>query len=166
MGNHINEEGAFQSDKYPWCKPGFVPLKIGDPMATDLLIEYARRRKSVDEGFTSDLLSVLEHHVVPDAYASDHEVRSERWRQIEVEGWSAEHDDKNVRREMADAASCYAAAATIEDAEDVMDDAFIKLSWPWDWKWFKPSTPMRNLQKAGALILAEMDRLRRLTRHG
>jgi hypothetical protein len=36
--------------------------------------------------------------------------------------------------------------------------------WPWDEKWWKPSTnPIRNLVKAGALIAAEIDRLQRVT---
>lgn len=56
---HINIAGEFQSDKYPWCAPGFVPLKITDPMAIDLLRTYARRRGSIDAGFREDLLKVL-----------------------------------------------------------------------------------------------------------
>lgn len=52
---HINEDGEFQSDKYPWCKAGFVPLKLTDPMAWPVLWEYARVRKSVDEEFSKDL---------------------------------------------------------------------------------------------------------------
>lgn len=32
--------------------------------------------------------------------------------------------------------------------------------WPWDEEWWKPSLdPIRNLEKAGALIAAEIDRL-------
>lgn len=35
------------------------------------------------------------------------------------------------------------------------------VSWPWDFQWFKPSDDRRNLVKAGALILAELERLDR-----
>lgn len=33
QSEHIDADGEFQSDKYPWCAPGFVPLKLTDPMA-------------------------------------------------------------------------------------------------------------------------------------
>ncbi|MEB3421767.1 hypothetical protein VK682_24660 [Salipiger manganoxidans] len=33
--------------------------------------------------------------------------------------------------------------------------------WPWDRKWWKPTTPRRDLVKAGALIVAEIERLDR-----
>lgn len=53
---HIDSCGRFQSDKYGWAQPDFVPLKVTDPMATDLLAEYAERRREVDEAFADDLL--------------------------------------------------------------------------------------------------------------
>lgn len=52
-------EGEFQSDKYSWCQRGFVPLKITDPMAQDLLMEYAQRRRAVDAEFAADLEEAL-----------------------------------------------------------------------------------------------------------
>ncbi len=55
MGAHINKDGLFQSDKYPTCPAGKVPLSVKDPTAQDLLWEYARRRRSVDAEFSSDL---------------------------------------------------------------------------------------------------------------
>lgn len=45
MGAHI-VDGQFQSDKYPWCRPGFVPLKLTDPHARDLLERYASQKRS------------------------------------------------------------------------------------------------------------------------
>jgi hypothetical protein len=33
--------------------------------------------------------------------------------------------------------------------------------WPWDLKWWKPTTPRRDLVKAAALIVAEIERLDR-----
>lgn len=58
MGAHI-VEGEFQSDKYPTCPRGKVPLSARDPTAQDLLWEYARRRRSVDSEFSDDLEAVL-----------------------------------------------------------------------------------------------------------
>lgn len=52
---HINEDGLFQSDKYPTCPPGKVPLSTKDTAAQDLLWEYAQRRRVVDKEFADDL---------------------------------------------------------------------------------------------------------------
>lgn len=52
---HINPEGEFQSDKYPTCPPGKVPLSVNDPTAQDLLWQYAQRRRVVDAEFADDL---------------------------------------------------------------------------------------------------------------
>jgi len=58
-GGHINKNGKFQSDKYEWCPEGFLPVKVTDPMAKDLLMEYAVRRGQIDIGFKQDLLKIL-----------------------------------------------------------------------------------------------------------
>lgn len=93
------------------------------------------------------------------------DVLSERRRQVEAEGWTAEHDDDHDSGEMAGAASAYALAAA--DKLHPMsqgDGEFDKLPpamWPWDYEWWKPGEPRRMLVKAGALILAEIERLDR-----
>jgi len=58
MGAHI-VNGQFQSDKYPTCPPGKVPLSVKDPAAQGLLWEYARRRREVDGEFSDDLERAL-----------------------------------------------------------------------------------------------------------
>lgn len=55
MSAHINAVGEFQSDKYPTCPAGKVPLSTKDPTAQDLLWEYAQRRREVDSEFADDL---------------------------------------------------------------------------------------------------------------
>ncbi len=57
---HLTISGTFQSDKYPWCPAGFVPLKLTDSMARDLLLIYARRRAEVDKEFERDLVEALD----------------------------------------------------------------------------------------------------------
>lgn len=52
-------DSQFKSDKYAWSPPGFVPLKLTDQMAQDLLLEYANRRRAVDEAFADDLVFAL-----------------------------------------------------------------------------------------------------------
>ena len=58
MGAHL-VDGEFQSDKYPTCPRGKVPLSVKDPTAQDLLWEYARRRRAVDAEFSDDLEAAL-----------------------------------------------------------------------------------------------------------
>lgn len=84
------------------------------------------------------------------------EIIAERRRQIEAEGWSAERDDAYTGKELARAAACYALAAT---SHNVM-----WRWWPWSDKWWKPTDHLRNLEKAGALIAAEIARLKRLAK--
>lgn len=59
QAEHINADGNFQSDKYPWCAAGFVPLKLSDPMAMGPLWAYARARAFVDTQFSNDLAVCL-----------------------------------------------------------------------------------------------------------
>ena len=59
---HLTQRGVFRSDKYEWCKPGFLALKFTDPMAQDLIDEYAYRRAAVDQEFTEDVYTAL-HNV-------------------------------------------------------------------------------------------------------
>jgi hypothetical protein len=58
MGSHI-VNGQFQSDKYPTCPAGKVPLSVKDATAQDLLWEYAQRRRVVDAEFADDLETAL-----------------------------------------------------------------------------------------------------------
>lgn len=72
----------------------------------------------------------------------------ERSRQIEEEGYTPEHDDDHVYGELGDAAAALAAG----------DHRY----WPDGWGKFKPDDCYRrDLVKAGALIIAEIERLNR-----
>lgn len=83
------------------------------------------------------------------------DVLAERRRQIEAEGWTPEHDDGYKRDELACAAACYCMSSV-----GVLFDHFEDM-WPWDVNWFKRADPRRDLVKAAALILAEIERLDR-----
>lgn len=74
------------------------------------------------------------------------EIAAERARQIAVEGWTPEHDDQHSGGELARAAACYAAG----DHQNGL--------WPWHEDWWKPSTRRRDLIKAAALLVAEIER--------
>jgi len=58
MGAHI-VDGEFQSDKYPTCPRGKFPMSFKDPMAQDLIWEYAQRRRSVDAELSDDMETSL-----------------------------------------------------------------------------------------------------------
>ncbi|MDV0452673.1 hypothetical protein [Enterobacter roggenkampii] len=93
-------------------------------------------------------------------------VIAERQRQQSAEGWTSKHDDKHDNNELAFAASCYAfhSAAASWDFEDdgtPYDIHPAPKNWPWAPEWWKPTNPRRDLVKAGALILAEIERIDR-----
>lgn len=85
----------------------------------------------------------------------------ERQRQIDVEGWTPEHDAKHDTGYLACAAAAYACAEiyrrTTKEGFDNMP-----AMWPFEREWWKPTPEnrIRELQKAGALIAAEIDRLK------
>lgn len=99
-----------------------------------------------------------------------HDVLAERRRQIEAEGWTPEHDDEHGLGELARAAACYALHAASQASEHPGISLSLESSalgvWPWDQSWHKPGDQRRNLVKAGALILAELERLDRASAHG
>jgi hypothetical protein len=94
-------------------------------------------------------------------------IATERQRQVAVEGWTPEHDDEHNRAEMVYAAKTYLSAAVMNFIDPSWQSSTEPAGWPWAFSWWKPSpNPIRNLQKAGALIAAEIDRLLRQQRKG
>ncbi|MBN9304094.1 MAG: hypothetical protein BGO82_17115 [Devosia sp. 67-54] len=93
------------------------------------------------------------------------DVLMERSRQIAAEGWTAEHDDQHDDGQLARAAAAYAIFAGLPRQFTTLAQSMgraIPMIWPWDAGWWKPSEQnRRNLVKAGALILAELERLDR-----
>ncbi|HED5621762.1 TPA: ead/Ea22-like family protein [Enterobacter cloacae] len=87
------------------------------------------------------------------------DVISERQRQRSIEGWTSEHDDAYQNSELADAAACYAINAHNQGFSTPEH-------WPWAPEWWKQSGPRRDLVKAGALILAEIERIDRAAGKG
>ena len=81
-------------------------------------------------------------------------IAKERQRQIEEKGWTAEHDDVYEAEELLLAAKCY-----------LSDNNLIRSKlWPFIGvcQDHSKDTHIRDLEKAGALIAAEIDRLERL----
>lgn len=80
---------------------------------------------------------------------------AERQRQIQVEGWTAEHDDEHDDGQLAKAAAAYALAELVERSP-------MPEFWPWQHEWWKPKGRWRNLVRAIALLLAELEREQRI----
>ena len=102
------------------------------------------------------------------------DVLAERRRQIDAEGWTEAHDDQHANGSMVEAACCYASmAATYAKlcaggwAPEQID--YVRLhsdyKWPRSWSlaWWKPKNPRRDLVRAAALLIAEIERLDRAT---
>ncbi len=87
------------------------------------------------------------------------EIAAERRRQMEVEGWTPQHDDEHERGEMAQAAACYAMSSC--GHMDWMRARALGM-WPWAQKWWKPKGGRPDLIRAAALLVAEIERLDRI----
>ena len=81
-------------------------------------------------------------------------VIAERQRHQSAEGWTPEHDDQYSKSQLLWASSCYVLNA-------IHPFNRIPFDWPWTPEWWKPTNPRRDLVKAGALILAEIERIDR-----
>lgn len=105
----------------------------------------------------------------------------ERRRQIEVEGRSPDADVAYENDELAKAAACYALPITDDRRRDVVIWGGAPEGWPFAKEAWKPATVVdagegeaavrsadriRELEKAGALIAAEIDRLARRLERG
>lgn len=104
------------------------------------------------------------------------DVARERTRQVDDENWTPEHDDAHGDGSIALAAACYAMFASVSDKARASTDvpgglttdgkpiegwaAWLEI-WPWERKFWKPTHRRRDLIKAGALIVAEIERIDR-----
>ena len=90
-------------------------------------------------------------------------IAAERERQAAKEGWTKDHDDRHKSGELGDAAACYAMSER-HRGRVIWDTSIRILLWPWSASWWKPTPDdrIRELIKAGALIVAEIERLQRL----
>lgn len=116
-----------------------------------------------------EVATIIERHCGETKIDGAASIVRERQRQIAEERWSAEHDDRHTRSELALVACAYALPKSYNlDGLMVTPQRLYDLAW-WDQKWFKrsdkfdarPESMIPNLVKAGALIAAEIDRLER-----
>ena len=89
----------------------------------------------------------------------------ERARQLTQEGYTPEHDDEHTEGQLALLAAAYALSSRDEGfisskktmAMQQLENALLLYNWS-----FKPKDHIRDLVRAGALILAELERRLRL----
>jgi len=89
------------------------------------------------------------------------DVLAERERQKSVEGWTEAHDEGHDTYQLARVAAAYALNAGYPKSHAVPP-----LFWPWEQDWWKPKDRRRDLVRAGALIIAEIERLDRAALKG
>lgn len=113
---------------------GYDPQAFAGGIDQALNDAYAEGRKDERDSLSQAARSIL----------------AERQRQIEQEGYTAEHDDQHSYRELVRAAICY--------AREDMDATEHAALWPWEASAFKTKGTAPDLIKAGALIVAALDR--------
>lgn len=132
----------------------FSPLEHFAILAGELSEQVTHLHQALDKKTAETSAPVVNQRFTPAVI----DVLLERLRQVEKEGWTPEHDDQHANFEMADAAGCYAHSAAGWNTYAARD------RWPWSLEWWKPGVPRRDLVKAGALILAEIERLDRASK--
>ncbi|EDH5671697.1 hypothetical protein CB204_17795 [Salmonella enterica subsp. enterica serovar Stanley] len=164
------EAAAAPSDPLEWADMQFLlwdaqrRMGISDEFVTRAMIEKLAINKARQWPEPKDCEPRLHIKEQPVPAASSESVSqsltdalrdviAERQRQVSVKGWTAEHDDTYTCGELSGAAISY-----IEPMEAVF-------YWPAEWHddSFKPSDERRNLVKATALLLAEIERLDRIS---
>lgn len=99
-------------------------------------------------------------------------IAAERQRQIDEEGYTPEHDREHDQHELARAGAMYALPGSFRSLSlqsNFRYTTIMSQCWPGNWPWPTRRTVgasaakqarIRELAKAGALIAAEIDRLR------
>lgn len=102
------------------------------------------------------------------------DIAIERQRQVEAEGWSPEHDDEHDGEQLVRAAACYALGTRKVSFKSGGSGFGVRgyeewyysthRAWPWADEWWKPGPDRRReLVKAAALVVAEIERIDRTT---
>ena len=154
----------------------FSPLEHFEILAGELSEQVKHLRHALDKKTAEASAPVVNQRFTPAAI----DVLLERLRQVEKEGWTPEHDDEHDSGELAAAGAAYAMHAADHLHPHSQGDGGNEapIFWPWqdgvcgrgegpektEPAWWKPGTPRRDLVKAGALILAEIERLDRASK--
>jgi hypothetical protein len=91
------------------------------------------------------------------------DVIAERARQITEERWTPQHDDRHYVGTLAAAAACYSVSAHVQLSRQMPEVTaeVVEDFWPWARRWWKPKDPRRDMVRAAALLVAEIERIDR-----
>lgn len=166
---HHRFDGAVEAPAANTANTGRSKMidKIEVTQLLEMLIEPSDATRSQWDMVTEAYVDGLEQiAALTQPKQSDNELRDalgdvakERQRQIDAEGWSLEHDDSHDAGQLAVAAGCYALASFLNSPSSL--EQIFKRYWPWDRQWWKPESARHDLIRAGALIVAEIERLDR-----
>lgn len=155
----LEQEQSAYYERHMWNFHGLAESESQRAEAAEQRLELVREQRDNELRTNAELEQRLQQPALADVIA-------ERQRQIIAEGWTPEHDDQHASSEMAGAAACYARHVNARgwvyshNPSDYQSETESS-NWPWDASWWKPTNPRRDLVKAGALILAEIERLDR-----
>jgi hypothetical protein len=90
------------------------------------------------------------------------DIAKERRRQLLEEGCSLERDDAYQQNELLRAAESYVGHARRFAGRETYSGIVAPELWPFDRSWWKPKSRRKDLVRAAALIVAEIERLDRI----
>jgi hypothetical protein len=172
-----SEAEIIEDDRYPagiyayWPdvpEEGSVPLDIQAAIYIDRRRSFAQLGDGLTENspklppLTAAAIVPLQHDACRSSKAGA-DILAERRRQVESKGWDHAHDDAHPSGEIAAFAAVYAmpeAARNWDASSTGYGDTFAQALTPQDWA-PKFGDRRRDLVKAGALILAEIERIDR-----
>jgi hypothetical protein len=93
-------------------------------------------------------------HELEDTRDGSRRIMDERTRQLHTLKFDAPNDDRYTKGELVKAAMCY-------ENNAVVGDGTLPETWPFPESWWKPKGQVRDLEKAGALWMAEAARRER-----
>ncbi|WP_227369865.1 hypothetical protein [Halomonas sp. M20] len=138
--DECKKEGEFNRD---WVKQRLNETPEASLERHDAEVEA---RSLADAGITRQIADLID----------------ERRHQEDAHQFDAAHDDHYTQGELAAAAASYSAYAEDLQQDRPLLDGWPPAFWPFEEEWWKPSrNPRRNLVKAAALILAEIERIDR-----
>lgn len=170
MTDHIETVGEIATSRHSAVRYR-IGADCGDTFGTDS--DYDGLSLTLEIADHADAMAMLAAITGPQTTmsAAALDVIAERVRQAEKEGWSHKHDDQHDDFSLAKAASVYAACASVGRSDRAVMDIHglhgtpgkLQDLWPisWDISWLKPTNRRRDLIKAAALIIAEIERLDR-----
>ncbi|MBA1302743.1 hypothetical protein G7028_29895 [Pseudomonas carnis] len=145
-----------------------MPADITEPMLAwvvdqvfDGVHDDEKLIRNIYRLIAADHAAFSETEYAKTAPASLQSVLAERIRQIQVHCFYPEQDEEYVNGDLAQAGACYAIEAAKQATETADAMRLVPEAWPWMAASWRPHDQRRNLVKAGALILAEIDRLDR-----